>query len=506
MKNLGVVILIGTLGACTQDATENMTEGPTPQVEPDFDASDQSQNPADSGLDMGPDSESDLEGDLPITPPPSCTLITVPTPDWIVAPNGSARGAGTLTDPLSLEHALSAQGPVQPGDRVELKGGTYEGHYLSQVEGTAAAPIVFAASRGERVILDSNVAGDSDDGFTIEGRWTEFHGLEITNSSTDRPTKPGGVGIYGPDTKLINSAIHDTLQGISFWTPAVNSELYGNVIYNNGFEGSTRGHGHAIYTQNLQGTKRIANNIIFFGFAYGIHAYTEGGSIQGFDIENNVWFRSGASRPGESQTGTSEGCLVGGLQPVARTRLIGNHSWGPGTQARNTLVGWGGQVQNEDITFLNNYFVGRVQAQGMWQSGTLENNVFHSEINGIDPADYPNNTFSTELPTGTKVVVQKNKYDLGRLDLFIYNWSNQNSVSVDLSAYLSEDSPFEVYSVFDLWGTPVLSGVYTSASIDIPMGSKPPVQPMGAPDAIMGADDPGKTFGVFVLRTPCALE
>ncbi len=514
MKNLGLLVLIGALGGCTGDATGNSTEVPMTHadmgmdgnVEPDLNETDQAQNPVDLGPDSMADAELDSEQDLPITPPPACTLITLPSPDWIVAPNGTASGAGTVANPLSLQRALSAEGPVRPGDRVELLGGTYSGNFVSQVAGTSAAPIVFAAKKGERVILDSNIGGDAEDGFIIQGRWTEFHGFEITNSNTDRPNKPGGVGIYGPDTKLINSAIYDTSQGISFWTPAVNSELYGNFIYNNGFEGPTRGHGHAIYTQNLQGTKRIANNIIFFGFAYGIHAYTEGGSIQGFDIENNVWFRTGASRPGASQTGTSEGCLVGGLKPVARARLIGNHSWGPSTDARSALVGWGGQVQNEDITFLNNYLVGRVQAQGMWQTGTLENNVFHSQLNGIAPADYPNNTFSTELPTGTKVVVQKNQYDAGRLDLVIYNWPNQNSVSVDLSAHLAEDSPFEIYSVFDLWGTPVLSGVYSGGSVNIPMGSKAPVQPVGAPDAITGADDPGKTFGVFVLRTPCALD
>ena len=34
---------------------------------------------------------------------------------------------------------------------------------------------------------------------------------------------------------------------------------------------------------------------IFFGFGTGIHAYTEGGSIQGFDISDNVWFHTGAA-------------------------------------------------------------------------------------------------------------------------------------------------------------------------------------------------------------------
>lgn len=434
-----------------------------------------------------------------------CSTIRTPAADWYVGPDGRSDAAGTRTDPLSLPHALSPEGPVRPGHRVEMLGGVYTGRFKSELDGTAEAKIVFAAEPGARVTLDLNVPGDPDKGFVIEGSWTEFHGLEITHSGTDREEKPGGVEIFGANTRLVNSVIHDTLQGIGFWSTAVDATVYGNVIYNNGVEGPMRGHGHAIYTQNAQGTKHIANNIIFFGFGYGIHVYTETGSIQGFDISRNVWFRTGASRPGESSVGTSEGCLVGGLQPVDRVRLIGNHSWGPEPSARNLTLGWGGEVQNRTVTLIDNYFIGRAGAQGLWESGTFEGNVFHGELSGIDPNDYPDNTWSSSLPTDERVVLQRNDDDPGRVDIIAYNWSLADHVEVDLEGLLPDGAPYEVFSVYDLWGAPVVSGTYAGMPFALPMGSKPPPQPLGAPDAIQGVDDPGKAFGVFILRTPCAL-
>lgn len=435
---------------------------------------------------------------------PSCDPIARPSPSWFVSPEGAPSAAGTSDDPLDLATALSASGPVGPGDRVELAAGTYVGRFVSDVSGSAEAPVVVAAAPGARVTLDSRSAG-SGSGMTFEGEWVEIHGIELTNSGVDRGAYPGGVEMHAQHSKLVNCVVHDTALGVSFWSSAVDSELYGNIIYNNGYEGASRGHGHAIYTQNANGTKRIANNIIFFGYGFGIHAYTEGGSIQGFDFIDNVWFRAGASRPGSSVEGTSDGCLIGGLQPVARTRLEGNHSFGPSVDARSLRLGWGSSVTNEHVTLLRNYLVGGVAAQGMWEGGTLEDNVFHSALSGIDPEEFPDNEWHTSLPTGKRVVVHANDYDPTRLDLIIYNWDEAEAVTFDMSDVLAEGARYEVFSVYDLWGEPVASGRFDGGSIRVPMGARDPVQPNGDPAGITGADDPGRTFGVFVLRSSCAV-
>lgn len=515
MKRLWPVVVILLLCGCS-DPEEPSQERDAGTVEDaaggdadDEDADSLDTGSTDSGespdVDPGdPDADADADPGDPDadTPDPTCTPSDTPQYDFYASPTGQPGAAGTSDDPLDLATALSSSGPVGPGDRVALKEGTYTGAFVSELAGTSSAPIIVEAEPGARVILDS-AGQDAESGLVINGEWGEFHGLELTSSGADRQNNLSGVTIYGPNTKLVNSVIHNTAQGVSFWTPAVDSELYGNIIFNNGYEGPSRGHGHAIYMQNADGTKRLEKNIIFFGYGFGIHAYTEGGSIQGFDLIENVWFRAGASRPGSSTEGTSDNCLIGGLQPVARTQLIGNHSWAPETSSRNVRIGWGGSVQNEDITVIDNYFVGYIGFQGHWESGTIHGNTFHSETGGIHHPDYPNNTYDDQLPSGSRVVVQPNDYDERRADLIIYNFDDADTVTVDLSNVLEEGVSFEIFSVFDLQGTPVFSGSYGGADIEVPMGTVDPPQPNGDPNAITGADNPGKTFGVFVVRWSC---
>jgi hypothetical protein len=49
---------------------------------------------------------------------------------------------------------------------------------------------------------------------------------------------------------------------VSWWSGDIDSELYGCLVYDNGWTASDRNHGHAIYTQNKEGTKVIADNIL----------------------------------------------------------------------------------------------------------------------------------------------------------------------------------------------------------------------------------------------------
>lgn len=66
---------------------------------------------------------------------------------------------------------------------------------------------------------------------------------------------------------------------------------------------------------------------------------------------------------------------------------------------------------------------------------------------------------------------------------------------------IASGNDFTVHSVFDIWGEPVLEGKYQGRSLLLPMGVKPPPQPRGFPDAIVGDDIPGKSFEVFVVRS-----
>ena len=432
---------------------------------------------------------------------------------YFVSVDGLASAPGTINNPLDFATALSSQSPAQAGDTIWLLSGTYTGLYTSEIEGVQGQPIVVRPVSEAHVVIDTNVLGQSGAGLTINGDWVVFRDFEVMSSdgnrvSTENSSNPGditlnsGVTIFASHSKLINFVIHDTAQGISFWKPAVKSELYGNIIYNNGWTAPGRGHGHAIYTQNLVDTKLIENNIIFFGFGTGIHAYTEGGSIQGFDIKNNVWFQTGASDPRASQR--KDNCLVGGFQPVARLLLQNNQGWSKG---RGTRIGYGGSVANIDVTFKDNYLAEGVWIVSSWESITMTNNSIYGNLINLDPIQYPNNTITTSHPiSGKKIFIEKNKYDSNRARLTIYNYDVSDFVSVDASSFLKAGDSYEIISVFDIYGSALVSGVYDGSAIDVPMGTVAPVQPIGLPDGIAGADDPGKAFGTFLIkRTACVL-
>src|SRR5438093_8282378 len=98
------------------------------------------------------------------------------------------------------------------------------------------------------------------------------------------------VELYGNDVKLINLIVHDARNGYAFWTPGENSEIYGSLVYYNGWQDPGQGWGHGIYTHNQAGTKRIIDNIIFDQFSHGIHTYNDdcGSFIDNIVTEGNV--------------------------------------------------------------------------------------------------------------------------------------------------------------------------------------------------------------------------
>jgi hypothetical protein len=66
---------------------------------------------------------------------------------------------------------------------------------------------------------------------------------------------------------------------VSWWAESRDSERYGCLIYDNGWKAPDRGHGHAIYTQNNEGIKTIADCIMTGGYGYTLHASRRSGHL-----------------------------------------------------------------------------------------------------------------------------------------------------------------------------------------------------------------------------------
>jgi hypothetical protein len=214
------------------------------------------------------------------TAPPSRTA----RPAFFVSPTGLASGTGTLTHPWNLATALAHPAAVKPGDTIWLLGGRYRGSFTSRLTGTAANPIVVRQYEGQRATLDGD--GEVATTLTVRGASTWFWGFEITDTDPRRVTlstgshpadllRGDGVAVFGSDIKLINLVVHDAADGIGLWSEAVGAEVYGCIVYHNGWAAPDRGHGQGLYIQNEQGTKRVTDVISFRNFSTGMNAYGE---------------------------------------------------------------------------------------------------------------------------------------------------------------------------------------------------------------------------------------
>jgi hypothetical protein len=439
-----------------------------------------------------------------------------------VAPHGSPSGNGTVKRPLDLTTALSGRSRwIHPGAAIWLRGGTYQGSFTSNLTGTSQEPIIIRPFPGERAIIDS--ANSPAPALTVKGAWAIYRGFEITNSNPDRVnSRPNGLMIYGPHTKFINLVVHDTGVGIGLWSPAIDSEVYGCIVYRNGWQGPPpdRGHGHGIYSQNADGTKRIIDNMIFDQFGYGIHNYAQAGDLKGFHIEGNIIFGNGSSaRPADTD---DPNIFVGGFLPAERVILIDNFTYHPSNRiATNVRLNYSAQ-NNKDIVLQGNYFAGGTPLiMTEWLQATVTHNTLIGPgglsvvylPDGVSPSAYrwDHNTYytnqspsaspfifesrgksisytftdwqrvtgfdrnsqlfrsDTSKPAGLKIFIRPNLYESGRANIAIYNWDGQSTVEVDLGDTLSIGASYEVRNVYDYFGRPVASGIYDGKSIRLPM-------------------------------------
>jgi len=467
----------------------------------------------------------------------TCTPLAIEIPTGIFAsPTGTSDAQGTQDDPLDLTTALLNNNIVKDGKTLWLMEGVYKGTFTSELRGSESNPIKVKPYPGKYVVIDTTNA-DSGAGLLINGTWTHYYGIEVTSydgnrvSTIDNSSNPSditlnaGVSIIGSTNKVINFVSHDNVSGIDAWSKrqdgfsGIDTETYGSIIYNNGWsaqpsDGSYgRGHGHAIYTQNYDGIKKITNNVIFFGFGTGIHAYQTGkveqaGVLRGlenFDIEDNTWFLTGAS---DIRKGMKKyDCLVGGYQPVKNLILKNNQGY---SDIGRTMLGYasnykGVQFYNEDAVLENNYLVQNLKLQDNWNNGAISiknTSVFHGisgNQNYLD--DLSGNDFSAEPTSGKKIFYIKNAYDARRGRITIFNFDKDANVAVDLSKIMKVGSAYRIHSVFDLYGEPIVSGVYSGGNVSIPMGTVSPPQPYGLEGAINPdeGDDPKKLFGVFIV-------
>jgi len=428
---------------------------------------------------------------------------------YYVSPSGSSGGDGSRARPWDLPTALAnASGRVQPGDTVWLRGGTYRGSFRSSLAGTSSRPVVVRQYPGERAIIDGG--GTSATTLRVGGQYSVFWGFEMINSDPTRVFSIGGgdlrsnvIANYASNTKYINLTIRDG--GVAIYNEATygNVEIVGCIIYNIGWEGSDRGHGHALYLKSNTGPVTARDNIMFNQFSYGVHVYSNAGSgaMNNIRIEGNISFNNGT----QSTNSTASNILFGGEDYSTGGVLKNNYTYdSPGVGGRNVRVGYG-STRNGTMYLLDNYFVGgaTVLDVGYWSSLTATNNQLMGTatvVNLNDPAlTMSRFTGQTQvgLPTTTKVVVRPNAYEPGRANVVVYNWGQDGSVSLDLSGMVPAGATYEIRNVQDFFGSPVTTGTYGGGSVTLPIRGVQPPLPIGMSSA--RSPSTGTVFNAYVV-------
>lgn len=376
---------------------------------------------------------------------------------WCVAPTGNAGGQGSKEAPWDLASAFAGQHDVAPGDTVWISAGTYRHPdrklgspgYVVRLAGQEGKPIHVRARPGERVTIDGGVTVQQPASYLwlrdleiiVSENFSMSRKLSEPGSHPKSYNRPwGGLNIHGgKGCKYINLVIHHNAQGVSFWKGATDSELYGCVVYDNGWQAPDRGHGHAIYTQNKDGVKVISNCILTGGFGYTMHAYGSSRAyVDNYLVEENVCYNGGRF-------------LIGGGRPSRGIRVRKNYTHGLDVQ-----LGYSAP-HNEDCEVRDNVIVnGSLDIKNYRKVEKRGNLVLARQ--DPRPPDSP-----------VRIEFLPNRYDPHRAHLVIYNWARKGRLKIQLSpSFFKPGDRYRLLQPRDFFGKPVVAGVFDGKSVLVP--------------------------------------
>lgn len=407
--------------------------------------------------------------------------------DFFASPDGS--GDGTRRAPWPLARALEHPAAVRPGDTLWLLPGVYRGTFESRLRGRPGAPIRVRALPGARVTLDGGRSGGKAI-LTVDGAHTWYEGFEVTSSDPKRESSENGphptdiergtaiVTVQRPGSavgvRLLDLAIHDARQGIGLWAEAVDAEVSGCVIWNNGWDGrSDRGHGHGIYTQNAAGRKVIAANAIFGQFGGGVVAYgSSDARLDGFEIAENTLFENGVS----SRHDVDRNLLLGG-GVEARDGLVRDNVTFFRSGSANNLgydAGCSG-MRVEGNTFVN--LGGPALVLSRCARGLrLVRNTFVGEVEGAGRD--ARNRFAPRLERA-RVFVRESRSGSGRLLVTVLGAQGLDAIEVDVGGRLSPGERYTVRNAEDFLGAPLLEGTWRGGPLRLPLKGLRRAPPFG---------------------------
>ena len=405
---------------------------------------------------------------------------------------------GAIDDPYSITAAFTA-GAVSPGETLWLRGGTYywptrastETGFSVSLKGTSQAGITVRSYPGEWAVLDGGLRSPSaaqdrpeyltvrDIEILVSENITESRVSPTTDHADLSPARPaGGVFIIeGYAVSIVNCIVRDnTVNGI-YWGGRVagGSKLYGNLIYDNGYVGSTRNHGHGIYSQNGEGHtdwKYIFNNMLLDPYYYHMQHYgSETAYYDYYDMRDNVCH-------------ATSNAIVGAKNEITMGGERGGNYWRISGHMHGACafgVGYGGDPAVTDLVVtgcrigatLNVYHVNNPYVNcsfsNNWErySGVWAYNTSYTATGPLVPPRAE--VYANATPSGPWVKLQVNEYDTSRAMLSIRVFDEAETVAVPIAGLLSVGDQWELRDARDYRGDPLQTGTCSDATITINM-------------------------------------
>jgi hypothetical protein len=236
-----------------------------------------------------------------------------------VSTNGSDSNPGTSAQPFrTITYAYSLAGPgttilVLPGVYTDYTSGW--GLHLGS-SGTAANPIVLVSQVRGGAIIDGQNASNRNLAVYLDGNYNVVEGFGIRNGPN------GGISIWGNGNQILDNQIYgngnpaststDGRDGIYSDQTTSDNVYVGNLVYDNGRQGSGLDHGLYLCGQN----EFVVNNVVYGNAACGLQVagYTTVSNLRvynnvfawngadgiilwqtlsGVDIENNIFYKNG---------------------------------------------------------------------------------------------------------------------------------------------------------------------------------------------------------------------